>query len=180
MLVIQINARTRSPVLNLRIIMPGIKPTNEELEKRALAVLDRMVSGHSKHAIRIMAASTWSVDSRTSDRYMARAAKILNDAANLPRAELINRAMGFYESVMRSRDATYRDKLRAQERIDKLFGLEAPTRTELTGANGLPIEVKTQRVERFTPEDLRDTFLDVVRESAVKGNGNGRLTTVES
>lgn len=151
--------------------MPGIKPTNEELERRALAVLDRMVSGHSKSAIVMMARSSWGVDHRTAFRYMARASKILSDSANLPLAEMRTRAMGFYESVMRDGKASHRDKIRAQERIDKLFGLEAPTRTEVTGHGGGPIRTKSDDDRRpVTTEELAPVFADILREIAADRN----------
>ena len=73
---------------------------------------------------------------RTIERYLARARKKIRQATKKPPEWHRLRALKFYESVVSGPDAEMGERLRAQERIVKLLGLEAPTRHHLGGNGG--------------------------------------------
>jgi len=71
----------------------------------------------------------------TIERYLAKAREVLLAGAG-GKEEMRARARGFYESVIRDPQASHRDKILAQERIDRLYGLEAPLKVAPTDASG--------------------------------------------
>jgi hypothetical protein len=81
-------------------------------------------------------------------------------------------ALAFYESVIRAQDSTTLERLRAQERIDKLFGLEAPAQTRTK----VEADVREEfaggaRVNFYTPEPAPDVHAE--EEQADGGEGAG-------
>jgi hypothetical protein len=63
---------------------------------------------------------------RTAQSYLARAKRALLEAARRSRDEHVADAYAFYCAVISDPNAKHADKLKAQERIDKLLGLYAP------------------------------------------------------
>jgi len=49
-----------------------------------------------------------------------------------------------YEQIIRDPKAHIRDRIRAQTRIDRLMGLEAPVQMEVSGTGGGPIEIEAR------------------------------------
>jgi hypothetical protein len=64
-----------------------------------------------------------------------------------------NEAYRFYDSVLRDPFASTVSKVKAQERIDKLLGLESPLVLQHTGAGGGPIKVDAA-LKVLTTEEL--------------------------
>jgi hypothetical protein len=78
----------------------------------------------------------WGVTPRTIESYLARAQKRIVDATKKKPEWHKLRALNFYESVVAGPDAEMGERLRAQERIDRLLGLESPTEHHQSGKGG--------------------------------------------
>lgn len=76
-------------------------------------------------------------NAKTIEKYISEAkALILADAAD-GKEILTAQAYATYTNVLNSETAEHRDRIAAQARIDKLFGLEAPTKIAPTTPDGL-------------------------------------------
>src|SRR5690242_6202438 len=76
--------------------------------------------GEVKHLLRVR----YGVSARTCERLLARARARLREQTGASPDEHRADAFAFYTSVIRDPDASLRDKLLAQKRIDKLLGVE--------------------------------------------------------
>lgn len=88
------------------------------------------------------------------------------------RAQAIER----YEAIAQDPASSPMERIRAQERIDKILGLECPQRTELSGINGKPIAVENtneQELEKL-PTDRLLHILGAVTNANGHTNGNGK------
>ena len=130
--------------------MKGRKPTTEEIAERIelcrSMLLRRVPKATIKKAFRTRFGAKLS--HRTIERYLARAREAL--LADLTRGRQTHRAdaLGFYESVLADHTASLRDKVKAQERIDKLLGLEDKS-------NQPPLEVVLGQLPAAIADPLR-------------------------
>lgn len=53
-----------------------------------------------------------------------RARKAMAERSERPASDMKRDAIEFYESVVRDEDATYKDRIKAQEQLDKIFALD--------------------------------------------------------
>lgn len=115
----------------------------------------RFTKGQVKEQLRklMLAGGVESVSARTLETVLARARANLVERSGKPREEHRNDAYGFYTSVIQSKEATSMARIRAQERIDKLLGLEAPTKLEFSGVGGGPIKTDVN-LSRLSLEEL--------------------------
>lgn len=79
----------------------------------------------------------YKVSGKSAQRYLARAKRSLLDAANRPRQEHVADAYAFYCSVIANPNAKDSEKLKAQERIDRLLALDRPRRNDRAAAHGV-------------------------------------------
>lgn len=80
---------------------------------------------------------------RQAMKYIGIARKEILESEGVSLEDKRSRSRAFYESVLQDPAATMFDKLRANERLDKLDGLEAPQRREVSGpAGAAPQDVK--------------------------------------
>jgi hypothetical protein len=84
-----------------------------------------------KGKIKIVLKEKFDLSARSCERVLSRARERIVLATSQDRREHRQDAFGFYLSVIRDAGATTREKLLAQERIDKLFGLEAAAKVEV-------------------------------------------------
>lgn len=136
---------------------PRIRPTDEEVEERVEFVMQlearALLPGQLKREFR---EKYGDVPHRTIMEYVARARAIFQQTKLERREELANRAIARYEEIMRSFDSSPSDRIRAQERIDKIWGVEAPTRTEHSGIDGGPIQIEQLiAASELTPLDVQ-------------------------
>ena len=129
--------------------MPGIKPTRAEVEDRIESAGQFYAAGLTTGQRKIaMREKFGGMDHATCLRYLARARKrwaAESDLTPQQRKAQRGQAIEFYRQQMRNSKVSDRVKIMAQERIDKLLGLESPVRTELSGVDGKPIVVTAAR-----------------------------------
>jgi len=121
------------------------KPTKLEKEARIDAVLLWISQGQSKGQIKQLAKAQWDISARTAERYLATCRNLLVKETDESREVLIANSISYYRNFLTSTKVSDLVKLRARERMDKLLGLEAPLKHEVSGRDGGP--VKTQMID---------------------------------
>ncbi len=138
--------------------MAGRKPTTEEIAERIelcrSLLLRRVPKATIKKAFRQRFGA--GIDHGTVERYLTRAREAM--LADLTRRRQTHRAgaLAFYESVLADHTASVRHKVKAQERIDKLLGLEDKS-------NQPPLEVVLGQLPAPIAEPLRRLLAERVR-----------------
>ena len=173
----------RSPQKRIKGTPRAPRATHRERDTRISLVRKlisaRMTNGEIKRAM----ATQFGLSPRTAEGYISRArAEIMEDLGR-SREDHQADAYTFYCAVVGNREASNRDKIKAQERIDKLLGLESPAKIsqELTGPGGEPLTIRAglmhqmmQDAERrggFGPEIVDESLpvpaIESMDESAV-------------
>jgi hypothetical protein len=142
------------------------RPTEQELEERIVVTSRALCRGLTKHEIKRAITSQYRVGWRTVETYLSRARALLIEESGRTRQQLVAEAFGFYNSVLSS-NASTADKIRARERIDRLFGLDAPMRQEIAGAFVMPAAPKANAK---TVQFDYDGFNQLTREMFGMGN----------
>jgi hypothetical protein len=148
--------------------MKGRKPSVEEVAERIelcrSMLLRRVPKATIKKAFRQRFGQD--IDHGTIERYLTRAREAM--LVDLTRGRQNHRAgsLAFYESVLADHNASLRDKVKAQERIDKLLGLEDKS-------NQPPLEVVLGQLPAAISEPLRGLLAERVRAN---GSGPSRST----
>lgn len=78
---------------------------------------------------------------RTIDRYVSRAKRKALHASKIPREDWVARSLSTYNDIIRDPKAPHAAKVKAQERIDTVLGLDAAKKVEMAGPNGGPIQI---------------------------------------
>ena len=128
--------------------------SDESITVAELALSRRMKKGVIKEILR----KRFDVSTRTTERILARARANIVEASGKPRESHREDAYAFYSSVISDPSAAVRTKLIAQERIDKLLGLESANKLELSGPDGRPIRLEAEKnfdPKRLTKEERR-------------------------
>ena len=126
------------------------KTTQEEINKRIGEVESMLVRRMRKSQIHEFMRIKHNVEWRQTDRYMATARENLLQGLRQTKENHRCQSLGLYEQVLFT--GTVREKILAQERIDKLLGLEQPRSISLGGIEGAaPIKFAG---ERYDPRKL--------------------------
>jgi hypothetical protein len=134
----------------------GLKPTNDELEKRIEEVELLMARGARPSQIHAAICKKYGIHWNSVNRYMVRARKNIQKRFARSREQHRADSFTFYESMIMAGDASPGAKIRARQRIDELLGLDAPKRTELSGPDGVPIQTEDKtEPPTLTPAQLR-------------------------
>lgn len=140
------------------------KITEEAISFAELAASRRI----HKSGIKKLLREQFGLSSRTSERVLARVRERMMERTGKEKEAHKDDAFAFYDSVIRDAAAPLRLKILAQERIDKLLGLQAVERHEHSGPGGGPIPI--------LETDLDADQLDSVLEdyfARKKGDGPG-------
>jgi len=129
------------------------RTSDAEIERRCDDIYGLVVDGQPFRIIRQFVSETlpWKVDDYTLRRYIARCTKRFAGECQVKQAEVKGRAIRRLERLY-SRAAQkghVRDALAVQQEINRLHGVNAPERHELTGAGGAPL---------MTTEELATLF----------------------
>lgn len=149
-----------------------MKPTNKELEERIELVAQMITKGWRTSQIKagVRAKFGQSLDQRTIGRYMARARDLIMKQCDMTKDQMRAESFEFYAAVIRDGKSTMREKMQARERIDKLFGLEAPTRQEVSGPGGKPISMATKQKEPIDFNAVMAEFQSIAGTASRNGN----------
>jgi len=86
-----------------------------------------------KSEIRKELVAAYEVSWRQADRYVSRARELIKDDLRRSPTEHRADAYSFYRGIIEDPDVAPREKIRAQERIDKLLALEKPQKIVRSG-----------------------------------------------
>ena len=138
--------------------MPGRRPTVEELAERIefcrSMLLRRVPKNTIKRALR--AKFGGEISANTIEGYLGRAREALLADVGRGRHNHRANALGFYESIVADPKVAPRDKIKAQERIDKLLGLEDKT-------NQPPLEVVLGQLPAAVSQPIRQLLTERIR-----------------
>jgi len=148
--------------------MPSRKPTKIEHQKRVRMCVELLSRGFRDGEIKREVSNRYDCSPRTVERYLRRARDELADELGASRAEHKARSLDQYRAILRNPGGTPPALLiKAQERIDKLLGLESPHKVHQE------IEGKVSVLDALTsPEIVRiRRGRGSMEESSSNGNG---------
>lgn len=140
------------------------KPTQDEIEERTEFVMELEAQYmHEGQIKRMFREKYGDVHYTTILDYIQRARARFKQSANVKPSDVAERAMAFYQAVIRDPCSTVTERIKAQERMDKIFGIEAPSRSELSGVNGGAIQIEQLiAASELTPDDVRRALAQTV------------------
>ncbi len=133
--------------------MPTSKTKKAEIALRVEVVRQMLLLRYTKAEIKQSIAAKYGLKQRQTCRYIRWAQTILRAESKQDKADHVAEAYGFYLSITKDTTASARDRLRAQERIDKLLGLESPTKYAQTDSDGNDV----------SPAEAGDMLADLVK-----------------
>ncbi len=148
---------------------PGSKPSALQMEQRITEVEMLLSLGSRRTQIHAAMEAKYNIDWRTTDRYMSRARANLVKRSQKPKEEHCLDSFNFYQAIALNSAARPSDRITARKRIDELFGLDAPRRTEISGPEGSPIAFGDVKV--YVPEKRS---LVAIGNGEVESRGNGK------
>jgi hypothetical protein len=169
----------KPPVVRRGQVKPYVKATNAEIEKRVEETAFLLARGASKTQLHETIGVKHNVHWKTVDAYIGRAKKLLRERSNRTREDVRGDAVAFYQSVLLNSKTTTVEKIKAQTRLDEIFGIDAPRRTELSGPEGGPIqsEIETTGLNMdHIDKLLRRHYSKTGTGAGHNGRGNGHGT----
>lgn len=119
------------------------QPTSAELQEREDLAFDLLSRCFHKSQIKKHFKERYNCSARTVEKYLSRARGRMAIQAQQAKGDLRAESLAFYLSVLRNNAATVKDKLLARERIDRLYGLDAPLKIkDVTEADKLKEQAK--------------------------------------
>lgn len=150
---------------------PYVKATQRQQAEIIEFVATLIVLQKTKHEIHREVdkrfRKTWST---TDQLYIPRAHKLLRERAAMSRDDARSLGVGVLLDVVRT--GTNRERLGAVDQLAKIYGINAPTRTEVSGPGGGTIELETKSKDPFDFDGLRKLQEQELRGS-LGGNGRG-------
>jgi hypothetical protein len=140
------------------------RATRAEERDRIERTRQLLAAGSYKGEVKKALIAAYGISARTCEAYISRArAEIL---AGTGRSEDEHRAdaLALYESIKADPNSTNIEKLKAQERIDKLLALEGPVKVQHSGSVG--VAVSQVRAELLGDEE----YLDYLRGRQLAGD----------
>ena len=164
-------ALPRNPLASRRGIFIMAKIPHEDKAERIETTRSLLAIGSSDGEIKRAVSAKYKCSPRSVERYIKDARKLLLEATQQSADEHRAGAFAFY-SHMKLNAARDCDKIRAQERIDKLLGIELPQKIEHSTAKGSPLEIVLAPLLSKT-----DSELDAIISDQQAANGNASDTT---
>lgn len=85
---------------------------------------------------------TYDLDWRTIDAYISRAKEQIVHASNKTRDQAKQEAVAFYEGVIRDPGSSELARHKARERLDDIYGVDAPKQFRITTPPGQPLQTE--------------------------------------
>jgi len=141
-----------------------VRPTEDEMEEKIEFVMELEAQYmHEGQIKRMFREKYGDVHYTTILDYIQRARARFKQSANVKPSDVAERAMAFYQAVIRDPCSTVTERIKAQERMDKIFGIEAPSRSELSGVNGGAIQIEQLiAASELTPDDVKRALAQTV------------------
>ena len=140
----------------------------DEYDARIEHALDLLIAHYRKSVIKTVLKETYGVTARTAENYISRARVLLlaqaSDEQEFQRAKSIR----YWESVIAHEETSVVEKRHARTRLDKIWGVDAPTRIAQTDSKGNDI---------IDPDEAR-TRLSVIAASLAERRGDSGAVPV--
>jgi hypothetical protein len=151
----------KPPIIRPGQRTPFKKATAEQIEKRVDFVEEQIEAGIRRRSeLHKLVGKKFGVNWRTVDEYLGRARARLLERLRQTKDEFRSQSLATYQSILKNGNS--REKILAQERIDKLLGLEAPRIFGHGGADGMP-PIKTETTDK-TARPMRGLTKDTLKE----------------
>jgi len=126
------------------------KPTKAEHRKRVNQVRMMLATGYTRADILQYAADKWGSAERTGDDYIATATAEIQAGAKTSKEEDVAAAREVYRAITREQigRGDLRGAAQTQDKFCRLLGLDAPSKTEVTGGDGGAVKVVVEHVGR--------------------------------
>lgn len=114
-----------------------------------------LVNGRLHHSqVRRALMKTYDVSRAQADRYIKRAKELIAAEVGRPAQSHREDAYSFYRGILTDKNASIRDKIKAQERLDKLLGLEMPVKVARTDSDGndIPLDQVASELDTLIAE----------------------------
>jgi hypothetical protein len=142
---------------------PLKRPTEEEEQEREDFAFELLSRCLHKSQIKKQFIARYEVTARTVEKYLSRARERMVAEARQGRDDLRAESLSFYYTILRSGEATPREKISARERIDRLFGLDMPIKIAPTSVDG------EKSYRELTDEELNQRILEKLGQGAQGG-----------
>lgn len=106
------------------------RPDSDETQSRVEYTAFLLARRIYKSDIKRLLMRKYNIKARMCEIYISKAKELLIQDSGQTREQHRLQSLRFYESVLGGPDAELRDRMWAQERIDRLLGLEAPAQHE--------------------------------------------------
>jgi hypothetical protein len=155
------------------------KPTRKSHLERVRLVADMLARGYRKLDIKLLVKKKFGVTARTVENYLSHARRMLMEELGTTRHEQRAKSLDFYKSILKdTSNANTKERLQAQQRIDKILGLEEPTmvNSKVEHTHEHDVELKITKYLEENPQQ-RDVVLDLARKLQL---GKNRIETLSS
>ena len=133
------------------------KSTKAETKRRVKAISNLMINGAARADIVRYSADNWQVGERQAENYITEAYKGFRETSAFSVDDqvgiAIDRLSRLYMYHLEAKQ--HRDALSVQKELNKLLGLYAPEKRELSTPDGKPLEVN----HNFDPSKMTDEQL---------------------
>lgn len=133
---------------------PPVKATDAEVLRRVATVCKLMIAGASRTTIVQYGSTQWSVSDRQIDDYISRAKLDIATMTDKDKESNLNMAMARMNDIYQQCYAAknYKGAMSAQIEINKLLGLYASVKQEVTGVGGGAIRFEIIRTDPHTKD----------------------------
>lgn len=146
---------------------PAQKPKrniSKEQQIQLVRLIKKML-GMAKYTSEIKKAvqQKYGLSTRSVQRYITRARREMVKHTKSSIEDHVAEAYYFYRGILTDENSTQRDRLRARERIDKLLGLDSPTRTH---KKELHLDLTPAQIQAMSDEELEKTYQLLCNEAS--------------
>ena len=119
----------------------GKRPKDAVIKERIAEMIGLLARSPAVHisALHAVFCAKWNCHYLTVNRMLIRARREMTERLHRSKEVFRVESLAFYEAIAVDPNATAGEKIRARERVDRLFGLDAPMKTEVSGPEGGPI-----------------------------------------
>jgi hypothetical protein len=142
--------------------------TETEVQRRVDECRQLLIHRATKAEIKRVMRQRYGADRATTERYLASAREALLIEIRETKDWMRAQSLAVYSQVIRAKDATHRDRIKAQAHIDKLLGLHAPIKVAATDVQGNDIPPDEAR-DRLSA--LASTIAERIRNAEIERLG---------